>query len=109
MMEPFIHSPAFCCMLGGLTVPIVQQIEPGHTVENGIQSGFRLLPFLGSTLMYAAVGAIAGHIFFEDYAVSSKIRYFVTGLIAPIIINRMINSARDLLNRVKATEKLRPK
>lgn len=107
-MEQFIHSPAFCCMLGGLTVPIAQRIEPGNSVESGIQSGFRLLPFLGSMLMYAVVGAIAGHIFFEDYVVSSKIRYFVTGIIAPIIINRIINSGRDLLNRGKATVKLRP-
>lgn len=105
MLEYFIHSPAFCCMLGGLTVPIAQRIEfTNASQETRIR--YRVIGFvgfLGSVAMYMIIGAVSGYVFFEDYDPALKTRYFSTGLVAPFCINRMFATARDLLSRIKVT------
>lgn len=105
MFDYFIHTPIFCCILGGLTVPLIQQIETLENEKESILPGFRFVRFIRSVLLHVTISAIAGFILFDTYALDLKVMYFCTGAASPFLLNRLIYIRRDLMHNVKKKEK----
>ena len=105
MLEQFIHTPIYCCILGGLTVPLVQHLEilEGRTFM--IQPRLSLLSVFCSFFMYSSMGAITGYVLFEEYHLNQKVTYFYTGLSAPFLFNRWIYIRRESLSKCKKRRK----